>query len=73
MAAVDAARNRIAARRLSDGARAIFDGDYMREQIVQTRRAAYRHWCSKAQERVAGHEHSTSQQLHQSRDYSLEL
>ena len=34
MAAVDAVRNRIAARRLSDGARAIFDGDYMREQIT---------------------------------------
>jgi ATP-dependent exoDNAse (exonuclease V) alpha subunit len=44
-----------------------------RTHTVQTRRGAYRHWCSKAQERLAGHEHSTSQHLHQSRDYSLEL
>ncbi len=34
MAAVDADRNRIAARRLSDGARAIFDGDYVRAHIT---------------------------------------
>jgi hypothetical protein len=44
-----------------------------RTHPVQTRRAAYRHWCSRAQQRFAGHEHSTSQHLHQSRDYSLEL
>jgi Phosphotransferase enzyme family len=34
VAAVDADRNRIAARRLSDGARAIFDGDYVRAHIT---------------------------------------
>ena len=34
VAAVDADRNRIAARRLSDGARAVFDGDYVREHIT---------------------------------------
>ena len=34
MAAVDADRNRIAARRLGDGARATFDGDYVREHIT---------------------------------------
>jgi hypothetical protein len=31
---VDADRNRIAARRLSDGARAVIDGDYVREHIT---------------------------------------
>jgi hypothetical protein len=40
---------------------------------VQTRRAAYRQWCSKAQERSAGHEQNADHQLHQSLDYSLEL
>jgi ATP-dependent exoDNAse (exonuclease V) alpha subunit len=44
-----------------------------RTHTVQTRRAAYRHWCSTAQQRSAGHQHSTDQHLHQSRDYSLEL
>ena len=34
VAAVDGDRNRIAARRLSDGARAIFDGDYVRAHIT---------------------------------------
>ena len=34
VAAVDADRNRIAARRLGDGARATFDGDYVREHIT---------------------------------------
>jgi ATP-dependent exoDNAse (exonuclease V) alpha subunit len=34
VAGVDADRNRIAARRLSDGARAVFDGDYVREHIA---------------------------------------
>jgi hypothetical protein len=34
VAAVDADRNRIAARRLSDGARAVFDGDYVRAHIT---------------------------------------
>jgi hypothetical protein len=33
VAAIDADRNRIAARGLSDGARAVFDGDYVREYI----------------------------------------
>jgi hypothetical protein len=32
--AVDADRNRIAARRISDRARAVFDGDYVREHIT---------------------------------------
>ena len=34
VAAVDGDRNRIAARRLSDGSRAIFDGDYVRAHIT---------------------------------------
>ena len=34
VAGVDADRNRIAARRLSDGARAVIDGDYVREHIT---------------------------------------
>jgi chromosome condensin MukBEF complex kleisin-like MukF subunit len=34
VAAVDADRNRIAARRLSDGVRAVFDGDYVRKYIT---------------------------------------
>jgi hypothetical protein len=161
VAAVDADRNRIAARRLSDGVRAVFDGDYVREHIthgyavtvhtapsvtadathsvlgekatraalyvamtrgresntaylyervaeaseysnaahdvaaetgrerlpmrvaallidrrthtVQRRRAAHRHWCSKAQARSAGHQQSADQHLCESLDYSLEL
>jgi hypothetical protein len=44
-----------------------------RTHTVQTRQAAYRRWCSKAQERSADHEHSTDQHLHQSLDYGLEL
>jgi hypothetical protein len=44
-----------------------------RTHTVQTRRAAYRNWCSKAQERSAGHEQSPDQHLHQSLDYSLDL
>jgi hypothetical protein len=34
VAGVDADRDRIAARRLSDGARAVFDGDYVRQHIT---------------------------------------
>jgi hypothetical protein len=44
-----------------------------RTHTVQTRRAAYRRWCSKAQQRPAGHEQSADQHLHPSLDYSLEL
>jgi hypothetical protein len=34
VAAVDPERNRLAAERLSDGARVVFDGDYLREHIT---------------------------------------
>jgi hypothetical protein len=44
-----------------------------RTHTAQTRRAAYRQWCSQAQERSAGHEQSTDHHLHQSLDYGLEL
>jgi hypothetical protein len=44
-----------------------------RTHTVQTRRAAHRHWCSKAQARSAGHQQSADQHLHESPDYSLEL
>jgi hypothetical protein len=44
-----------------------------RTHTVQTRRAAQRHWCSKAQARSAGHQQSADQHLHESLDYSLEL
>ena len=44
-----------------------------RTHTVQTRRAAYRQWCSKAQQRSAGHEQSTDQHRHQSLDYGLDL
>ena len=44
-----------------------------RTHTVQMRRAAYRQWCSKTQQRSAGHEQSAGLHLHQSLDYSLEL
>jgi hypothetical protein len=44
-----------------------------RTHTVQTRRAAYRDWCSKAQKRSVGHEQSADQHLHRLLDYSLEL
>jgi hypothetical protein len=34
VAAVDPDRNRLAAERLGDGARAVFDGDYLREHVT---------------------------------------
>ena len=44
-----------------------------RTHTVQTRRAAYRQWCSRPQQRSAGHQQSTDQHRHQSLDYGLDL
>jgi ATP-dependent exoDNAse (exonuclease V) alpha subunit len=44
-----------------------------RTHTVEDRRAAHRQWRSTAQERSAGHEHSSDQHLHQSLDDGLEL